>query len=480
MRAALWLPFLLSAAEMLMPVAKAQTSGLAAPMTGDCTADTTGNLVCSRTSGALAVQGNKLKVGQTGRADFPGDNGSSQDPSVTVTNQFTDANVTTSGYSHAYTDNSLWQRSGAACGTAINGFYGCAYASYDTRLLIDGPNNMEHAAGFQSGMSTSSTFTGTLNRYVGFTSVPSFNGGTINSLFHFAANNLSYTNSPLVEAVYGFWVDDLTAGGYNPGDASHAASRWAFYAKSNASYFGGPVQLKLNASGAGNTYAGPQGLSVQNYSTVGTDYALLNIKMGADADDHNLLLGSFSNLSAYPGTASKSFVYSSVGQTSGLDIGAQSNAPVTFDTNNTERMRVLASGGVSIGSQTFNATDPGAGNLAVQGGYSNTGVTPNLNVFESLLAGLNNGDRAQLAFGKAWAANQVGTLAYIHDASNPLVQLGLAGNPANNYLTVDQTGQAAAASLSTRQAGAVGTACTIGGYFTLTVDGVQRKVAYCE
>jgi hypothetical protein len=52
-------------------------------------------------------------------------------------------------------------------------------------------------------------------------------------------------------------------------------------------------------------------------------------------------------------------------------IGNTSNLDVYFITNATERMRLFASGGVSIG----NTTDPGAGNLSVSGTINTKGYT---------------------------------------------------------------------------------------------------------
>ena len=49
--AAFWLPFLLGAALFEAPAANAQTSGLAAPMSGDCTVTASGAVVCGKTNG---------------------------------------------------------------------------------------------------------------------------------------------------------------------------------------------------------------------------------------------------------------------------------------------------------------------------------------------------------------------------------------------------------------------------------------------
>jgi hypothetical protein len=55
----------------------------------------------------------------------------------------------------------------------------------------------------------------------------------------------------------------------------------------------------------------------------------------------------------------------------GLMLGSLTADPVIFGTNNTERMRIFSSGGVSIA----NTTDPGAGNLSVTGTIRTQGYT---------------------------------------------------------------------------------------------------------
>lgn len=56
-------------------------------------------------------------------------------------------------------------------------------------------------------------------------------------------------------------------------------------------------------------------------------------------------------------------------QTNTLSVfGTDVSAPQVFKTNTIERMRISAAGGVSIGT----ATDPGVGNLLVNGAYQTT------------------------------------------------------------------------------------------------------------
>ena len=85
-------------------------------------------------------------------------------------------------------------------------------------------------------------------------------------------------------------------------------------------------------------------------------------------------------------------------------ITASSNTPFLFGTNNTERMRIHASGGVSIG----NTTDPGATNLSVTGkatiqgltvGLGTNSIASNTAIGASALAGANSGSGRNTAVG---------------------------------------------------------------------------------
>ena len=80
---------------------------------------------------------------------------------------------------------------------------------------------------------------------------------------------------------------------------------------------------------------------------------------------------SASNLnqfSWYNQTVESATIYQDYSDNSWNFINIQS-APITFSTTNIERMRLFASGGVSIG----NTTDPSAGNLSVNGNLSYNG-----------------------------------------------------------------------------------------------------------
>ena len=84
-------------------------------------------------------------------------------------------------------------------------------------------------------------------------------------------------------------------------------------------------------------------------------------------------------------------------------FGTLTNHPQTFVTNNTERMRIHSSGGVSIG----NTTDRGAGNLNVTGVVLTGGYT-----VATLPAGV------------------VGMKAYVTDALAPSFGVTVAGSGA--------------------------------------------------
>jgi hypothetical protein len=88
----------------------------------------------------------------------------------------------------------------------------------------------------------------------------------------------------------------------------------------------------------------------------------------------------------------------------GLMLGSLTADPVIFGTNNTERMRIFSSGGVSIA----NTTDPGAGNLSVTGTIRTQGYTV-----------------ATLP-----AAGTVGRRAYVTDALAPTFLTAIAGGGA--------------------------------------------------
>lgn len=56
----------------------------------------------------------------------------------------------------------------------------------------------------------------------------------------------------------------------------------------------------------------------------------------------------------------------------------------------------------------------------------------------------------------------------------------ITGTSLTPVATIGRQGQFTGSSLSTAQAGQVGTTCTVGGYVTVTIDSVSRKLAYCN
>ena len=106
-----------------------------------------------------------------------------------------------------------------------------------------------------------------------------------------------------------------------------------------------------------NTFATT--VSVGSTATPGTLY----VKGG---NSNNLLVDNagqqFTTISLYNNGTEKAQMYWD--QTNSLFVfGTDANAPSAFKTNTTERMRISATGGVSIGT----TTDPGVGNLLVNG-----------------------------------------------------------------------------------------------------------------
>ncbi len=89
----------------------------------------------------------------------------------------------------------------------------------------------------------------------------------------------------------------------------------------------------------------------------------------SNASAFNIVQGSINvqngNVRATEGSKTIYLRGEGIGSLPGLQI-TDSN-PMTFSTNNTERFRISATGGISIGDGTWNATNPGAGNITVQG-----------------------------------------------------------------------------------------------------------------
>jgi hypothetical protein len=111
-----------------------------------------------------------------------------------------------------------------------------------------------------------------------------------------------------------------------------------------------------------NTFATT--VSIGSTATPGTLY----VKGG---NSNNVLIDNagqqFTTVSLYNNGTEKVQWYWDQTNTSAV-FGTDVNAPQLFKTNTVERMRISAAGGVSIGT----ATDPGVGNLLVNGAYKTT------------------------------------------------------------------------------------------------------------
>lgn len=247
-------------------------------------------------NGSFAVSGRALKIGVDGLPDFPGDQQSSQDPAVTVSNNYTDTNISTSMYSHGFADNSVFQRTNNA-----------AYASFDARTRYAGNGPNDHYVGFQSAGQVNMSNSAVLNAWYGFLSGPRFvNAAAVNNLFHYEVTDLQITNAPTYN-IYGFHVRDLVSGGYPWAyNSSYPyGSRWGVWVNGNASYFGGPiVQIVNNPAQSSISYPGGIGYVLRNLSTGNTDYPLIEVIAGPDANGTSFAMkATGANVSVVPNTA---------------------------------------------------------------------------------------------------------------------------------------------------------------------------------
>ena len=144
--------------------------------------------------------------------------GASQNPSVIVSQSIN----STSQVFHAYTDDSM-----------IIGTNNQPYASYDSRTDLTGSGSMDHNGGYQYRATVGATYTGTLNRAIGFIMAPDVEctACAINSIEGMEVDDYTtVSGSPPPPAIYyGVHVTPLT----------HSTTNWAFYSDSNASFFGG-------------------------------------------------------------------------------------------------------------------------------------------------------------------------------------------------------------------------------------------------
>ncbi|WP_210211164.1 hypothetical protein [Borborobacter arsenicus] len=128
--------------------------------------------------------------------------------------------TTGTGNAHAFSDSSSYQRGGDT-----------AYNSFDARCEIDGTNNFDHYAAFQSAPVYKST--GTIQQIFGLFTALNITAGTVVNHYGIWAGNP--TGAGAVTNNYGVYVAPLTKG---------TNANWAFYAAGTTpSYFGGGVQV---------------------------------------------------------------------------------------------------------------------------------------------------------------------------------------------------------------------------------------------
>ncbi len=139
---------------------------------------------------------------------------------------------------------------------------------------------------------------------------------------------------------------DVTLGPDNDGTA------YILNRSANAMIFGTSNVERMRITGAGNVGIGTS--SPSNFA----GYTTVSVNNATNGGIYNILVGGTetARLQAFSGVFS---------------VAAKGASTVlTFETNSAERMRIHASGGVSIG----NTTDPGATNLSVTGSISTTGL----------------------------------------------------------------------------------------------------------
>lgn len=151
----------------------------------------------------------------------------SQDPTVDV------ARNVGSAVSHGFADDSI-----------LNGTN--PYASYDTRVEINGSGNINHFAGYQSIPTVDTTYTGTLANIINFVGYANINGSTVPTVIEYQANDVIKSGSGNVGTQYGFFASPMTSG----------ATNWGVYVVSNNSFFGGPVTMNAGANVVGNLTVG--------------------------------------------------------------------------------------------------------------------------------------------------------------------------------------------------------------------------------
>lgn len=244
--------------------------------------------------------------------------------------------------------------------TGISGYSGASgYSGYS------GATGSAGASGFSgySGGAGASGFSGAsgTSGYSGATGASGFSGysGTGGTGLSGFSGYSGYSGS----GISGYSGSGIS--GFSGYSGAQGTSGFSGYSGAAGSSILGTVNNFTNT----NTFATT--VSIGSTLTPGTLY----VKGG---NSNNILVDNagqqFTTISLYNNGSEKAQFYWD--QVNALSVfGTDVSAPVLFKTNTVERMRITAAGGVSVGT----STDPGAGNLLVNGSYNTT----NFSIYES-------------------------------------------------------------------------------------------------
>jgi len=170
-----------------------------------------------------------------------------------------------------------------------------------------------------------------------------------------------------------------------------------------------------------------------------------NVGIGTTSPTNKLYVSDTSGTPLYVdgGVSQAVFKYNAIGWTlttkyvlggmgiesnNALSLNTGAASPMYFGTNSAERMRLSATGGLSVGTATWNGTDPGVGNVAIQGnvGIGTTGPGAKLEVSDgNILTGSTYGYTAKrtdgTAVGKFYVAGTTDYVTLDSIGGDPLV-----------------------------------------------------------
>jgi hypothetical protein len=159
-------------------------------------------------------------------------------------------------------------------------------------------------------------------------------------------------------------------------------SGWKYIASSNASQYvqsGGSHLWYTAPSGtAGNAITFTQAMTLDASGNLGVGTSLPACRLHVDGQEVRLNASSGAFYSLYTAGTRDFYAEASAGA---VNLIGTTNKPMIFGTNNAERARITAAGGLAVGT----TTDPGAGNIGLAAGknlqYSSTAyITPEDNV----------------------------------------------------------------------------------------------------